>query len=290
MELPFPRRRVFIGLSIRHLSARQESTVTYQISRNGQIYGPYTLDDLKRYLASGNVLPSDLAKSEGMADWLPVSQILVQEGASAGVPPSTPPLAEPYAPAGAAPTPNYAAPYTPPYASAAYASPQASAALASSPYPDPPSLHWALVALFSLFTCGLFMLIWNLIVCAWLKRVQPNATALLYYIAAAVCTLLMLVTPGVSAHEAFRPGIHIHSGSNTFGSLLFLAFWVLKLVARFMEQGSLEEHFNGPEPIGLRLNPVMTFFFGGLYFQHHLTRIAALKQAARYGTVAPYPY
>jgi hypothetical protein len=31
----------------------------YQISRNGQEYGPYTLEDLQRYLASGNVMPTD---------------------------------------------------------------------------------------------------------------------------------------------------------------------------------------------------------------------------------------
>ena len=50
-----------------------------------------------------------------------------------------------------------------------------------------------------------------------------------------------------------------------------------------MQRAALEEHFNGPEPVGLQLNPVMTFFFGGLYFQYHLNRINALKQAARYG-------
>ena len=39
----------------------------YQITRNGQNYGPYTLEDLQRYLASGNVLPTDLCKSDEMA-------------------------------------------------------------------------------------------------------------------------------------------------------------------------------------------------------------------------------
>jgi hypothetical protein len=46
---------------------------------------------------------------------------------------------------------------------------------------------------------------------------------------------------------------------------------------------SLEEHFNGPEPIGLRLNPLLVFLFGGIYFQYQFNRINALKQAARYG-------
>ena len=38
--------------------------MTYQVLRNGQMYGPYTLEDLQRYVASGNVLPTDMAKSE----------------------------------------------------------------------------------------------------------------------------------------------------------------------------------------------------------------------------------
>ncbi len=55
--------------------------MTYQVSRNGQMYGPYTLDDLRRYVASGNILLTDMAKSEEMPDWVPVAQIL---GTAAG--------------------------------------------------------------------------------------------------------------------------------------------------------------------------------------------------------------
>ena len=54
--------------------------MTYQVSRNGQMYGPYTLEDLQRYVASGNILPTDMAKSEEMPDWLPVAQILGTAG------------------------------------------------------------------------------------------------------------------------------------------------------------------------------------------------------------------
>ena len=48
----------------------------YQVSRNGQFYGPYSLEELERYLGSGNLLPGDVAKSPEMAQWLPVAQIL----------------------------------------------------------------------------------------------------------------------------------------------------------------------------------------------------------------------
>ena len=260
--------------------------MNYQVSRNGQIYGPYTLDDIRRYLASGNILLNDLAKSDEMTEWLPVSQILAN---STAVPPVTPlpvypdpapgPAYENVPNASAAPS---GAPYTP-------ISAQATATIAMAAYPDPPALHWALVLLFSCLTCGLFMIVWNLIIATWLRRVQPNANALYFYIAHAVLVSLIFLSPG-NSHHAFMPGVHFR-GTGFFGGALLLVNWVAKLIARFSAQASLEEHFNGPEPIGLVLNPVMTFFFGGLYFQYHLTRIHSIKQAARFGrAAAPYAY
>ncbi len=241
----------------------------YQISRNGQTYGPYTFEDLKRYVASGNVLPTDLAKSEEMAEWLPVSQILA---GTEGLP------AQPAAPF----TPNAYSDVSTPVAPYAAAAPIAN--LAESPYPDAPNLHWGLVLLFTCLTCWFFMPIWNLVVNAWLKRVQPNATSLLYY-AGAYGLLLVQIFSLHSVIHQMTPGVHAHTGS-AVSNLLGVVVWVLRLVARYMERAFLEEHFNGPEPVGLRLDAVMTFFFGGIYFQYKLNEINAMKQAARFGTRA----
>jgi len=221
----------------------------YQVSRNGQTYGPYTLEDLQRYLASGNVLPTDFAKSEEMADWVTVSQLLGTEAP----PPAAGFTAPPYSGGG----------YIEPAYNPAVAN---NAALAVSPYPDAPNLHWGLVLLLAILTCSLFMFVWNLVVAAWLRRVQPNATSLYYYLGAGVLFVLQLLFSGATG----------------------VATWVVRLIARYSQRASLEEHFNGPEPVGLRLNPVMTFFFGGLYFQYHLNRINALKQGSRYGAPRPY--
>ena len=259
----------------------------YQISRNGQMYGPYTLEDLRRYLASGNVLPTDLAKSETMSEWLPVAQILANPGrveasipapAATGQQAATP--ATDWTPAAANPGPFAGAPAQP---APAYAT-----TLTDGTYPEPPNLHWALVLLFSLLTCSLFMFVWNLIIASWLKRVQPNATSLFYYIGAAALVIVQVVV-GVpyGMHHAVSPGMHLHTG-NSISSLLGIAAWVVRLIARFSQRASLEEHFNGPEPIGLRLSGIMTFFFGGLYFQYHLNRISQMKIAARYGAIRPY--
>src|ERR1700710_573033 len=100
--------------------------MTYQVSRNGQMYGPYTLEDLQRYVASGNVLPTDLAKSEDMPDWLPVSQIL----GAAGI------------------------------ASPVYAPPSDYVASPGAQYPAPPNLNWGLELLLGFLTCGLFVVVW----------------------------------------------------------------------------------------------------------------------------------
>jgi hypothetical protein len=74
----------------------------YHVKRNDQNYGPYTLEDLQKYLASGNVLPTDLAKSDEMADWQSVAQVL---NIASAVPPA---YQHPLAPAypGAAPRRN----------------------------------------------------------------------------------------------------------------------------------------------------------------------------------------
>ena len=242
----------------------------YQLSRNGQSYGPYTLADLQRYLASGNVLPTDLVKNDDMPEWVPVSQVL------AGSPP----------PASEAAVPVNAGFPNPQYASPVYA-PAGAPAMAASEYPDAPNLHWGLVLLFGLLTGTLFMYVWNLVIAIWLKRVQPSATSLFYYIGFGVLTLIQLgVTLPYTLHAVMAPGVHM--AYNPMGGIVGLIAWVVKLIARFSQRASLEEHFNTAEPVGLRLSAAMTFFFGGLYFQYHLNRINAMKQAARYGAPRAY--
>ena len=226
----------------------------YLITRNGQSYGPYTLEDLQKYVASGNVLPTDLAKSDEMTEAAPVWQVL-------GMP-----------------------------APQSFQQPQVQAYPGGMPqavalYPDAPNLSWGLVLLFSFFTCGFFMFIWNLVVSSWMKRVQPNSRAIFYYIAAAVLWILQFIfRPHVQMHfELGWHGIWPSYQAHLVRSILApIAIWIVRLVARFTLRADLEEHFNTVEPIGLSLNVVMTFFFGGLYFQYHLNRINELKRMARY--------
>ena len=218
----------------------------YHVTRNGQNYGPYTLEDLQRYVASGNVLSTDLAKSEEMAEWAPVSQIL-----GGGMP--------------VVATAGYAGGVAPVYAPGPV------------PYPDPPNLHWALVLLIGIFTCGLFLIVWEFVQSVWMRKVNPRSNAVFFYIGTTVVSyggtfsrIFLMATAGF--HRQYIP--------------LAVVVWVVSAVlvelAFFDMRRSMEEHFNGPEPIGLTLSGVMTFFFGYLYFQYHFTRINELKRMARY--------
>jgi len=224
----------------------------YHVSRDGQTYGPYTLEDLQRYVSSGNILLTDLAKSEEMPEWLPVAQILGTSGAQGTPPPAY------------APSPAY---------------PQTTGVA----YPDPPNLNWGLELLLGLFTCGLFVVVWNLVIATWAKRVQPASTALTYYI---IATVLVVLNFGGTYGVFLAAMQHQHPQQSIFGTIVGIGSWVLRLIARFTLRDTLERHFNGPEPLGLRLSAVMTFFFGGLYFQYKLNQINEMKQALRYRTNA----
>src|ERR1700690_3183484 len=57
-------------------SRKKRAPMQYFVKRGEQSFGPYNLSDLQRYVQSGNILTDDLAQSEGMAEWVPVSQVL----------------------------------------------------------------------------------------------------------------------------------------------------------------------------------------------------------------------
>ena len=222
--------------------------MTYRIARNGQLYGPYSEDEVRRYLASGHIVPSDLAQREGAADWLPVGQFF-------------PPAAGPFAPAA-------------PFASSPYATPAGGPAL----FPDPPDLPWWIALLLGIFTGGAFFVVWDIVQAWWMRRVDFRSIALWFYAAAAVLFVLNAPASYHSvAHWVFGSPVVIHTHDNWMGG----SRWILWLIARFVLRSELLRHYNGPEPIGLRLNAFMTFLFGGLYFQYQFNRINEIKRSMR---------
>jgi hypothetical protein len=220
--------------------------MNYFIKRDTTEYGPYTLADLQKYVASGNVLLTDLCRSEGLTDWVPVSQVIGN------------------IPVPAAPQPAAAAP-------ASYLAP------AASPYPPPPNLHWAICLLLSIVTCGIFSVIWIMVQAVWVKKVQPASKAVTFFGIVIGLWALSFVLSISGAVSAARTG-HEDSSLRGIQAIITIAMWIVWIVGAFKMRDSIEEHFNSAEPIGLSLSGVMTFFFSVWYFQYHFTKINEMKR------------
>jgi uncharacterized RDD family membrane protein YckC len=68
--------------------------MNYHVARNGQQLGVLSSTDISLKLSTGDLSPQDLAWTEGMTNWQPISTI---SGLAAGGPPSLPDEVNPYA-------------------------------------------------------------------------------------------------------------------------------------------------------------------------------------------------
>lgn len=110
----------------------------YFVKRGEQRFGPYSLSDLQTYVKSGNVLVADLAQSEGMADWVPVSEVL-------GNIPAAPAVTS--------------APVT---------------GTAPQLVTLPPNWHWLIVLILGVLTRQLFNMIWALVQANWARKLSND--------------------------------------------------------------------------------------------------------------------
>jgi GYF domain 2 len=114
--------------------------VEYFVKRGEQRFGPYNLSDLQTYVQSGDVLTDDLTQSEGMADWVPVSQVLGNIPVTVINPASS--LTQ------AATQPQFV--------------------------PLPPNLHWSIVLILGIFTLQLFNMVWAMVQANWARKLSNN--------------------------------------------------------------------------------------------------------------------
>jgi GYF domain 2 len=205
--------------------------MNYFVKRGDQQYGPYSLADLQRYVQSGNIAPTDLARSEAMQDWVPVSQVIGN-------------ISVPAAPTASATGQNV---------------PQAN-------LNPPPNLHWGVVLLLHIVTCGIFGIIWLFVEAVWVKKVRPSSRALLYLIG---CVVLGFIAVFINAERG---------DGNPMAALMNLGSIVIYLCGIFSMRGDIEDYYNNEEKIGLSLNGILTFFFSVFYFQYHFNRINRWKQ------------
>jgi hypothetical protein len=241
--------------------------MNYYVARNGQTYGPYSEETVRKYLAEGSMLATDMGRTDAMPNWAPLGQILGPT-ATAPVPPA-----------------SFAPP--PAYQQSAFAAPQPVLGQAAPGMNVPPSLHWAIILLIAAFTSGLFITIWGFVQANWIKSIDPASKAVrdlaigvLFPIIGCVALGVMLVAGGL-AGQLDHPGVGMIGGMAS-GFLIFTALCVGGLVftlkAFFGMKSSMEIYYNSTEPINLRLSAIMTFFFNVIYFQYHMSRIADWKR------------
>jgi GYF domain 2 len=228
---------------------------TYTISRDGEQFGPYSPEDLRTYINSGNVLQTDLVWKEGMANWLPVSQVYPTAVKNPALPPEVP---QP----NPTQTNNPAHQSAPPNRNFEQYNPSFS----QEAIPLPPSLHWGLVLLFTMLTLGIFALVWVFIQQNWIKRIAPETAT-----SGTLCLVgyvVLFITANI-----FQANGHL-----TLYWISLIASTILFWSWAFGAANAMRGYYNQTEPIGLKLSGPMVFFFSTFYIQHHMTRIANWKK------------
>jgi hypothetical protein len=213
--------------------------MSYFIYRNQQQYGPYTLQDLQSQVAGGTMVAADQARDTLGGPWTTVGDILAQ--ASQYTPLPVPPA-----------YPGISAPGS---------------------VPLPPNLHWAVVLLIGIVFSP-FLIGWQIYQTVWVRNIDKESKALLYYLIAygsfILCMIVGLVIVLKDPNNPNPWGVL----PLAIGSIALLIFIILSI---FDLRRSMLAYYNTVEPIGLRLSGVMTFFFNVYYFQYHMSRIATWK-------------
>lgn len=128
----------------------------------------------------------------------------------------------------------------------------------STAYPSPPRVHWGvllvayLAAALVVFWVGpgrlrdvlsnVFVAAWPIYLAIWIRRIDAQSQSLYWVLA------------------SFATG--------------FLFSWLLWIVVIFEVREELLLHYNRREPVGLRLNLILSLLFSFIYFQYQLNAIA----------------
>jgi hypothetical protein len=173
-----------------------------------------------------------------------------------GGPPASPGFGAP-APGGFAPAPNPAA---------------------SGAWPAPPDMQWYLVLIITM-VCGFFGLYWFYTQMAFVKKLDPASKAMKMIFGGwglAIGGVLIGAILGAALSDSALALIPI-----LLTMVCYLGGIIAIILGVFNMRASIEKHYNTVENIGLKLSPVMTFFFNMYYFQYHFARIAEWKKTGR---------
>ncbi len=215
--------------------------MNYFVRHGEEQLGPFSLADLQQHAQSGRISPGDLAQSEGMQDWAPVSQVI-----------------------GNIPVPVMAG----------YGAAAAPAAALVETVPLPPNLHWSIVLLINIFSQFIpfgfaFNIVWTFILANWSRKLDGSTSTMVL-----VAMYPAGLFAGVLAIAFTR---EIGAGAAGIGGFLILGGVVAYVIGIFKIKGAMEEYYNYKENIFLKLSGVMTFFFSTIYLQYWVNKITRWK-------------
>lgn len=145
--------------------------------------------------------------------------------------------------------------------------------------PLPPGMNWVLVLALAVLTCGIFGFVYLFLQAGWVQKLDPQnskAKKFLVLMLAAYGFVILAVVLGAVV-TAMMPDSFLGPMISIISPIGNIAFLVLYILGVFNMRSTLEGYFNAVEPINLKLNPILTFFFAVYYFQYHFNRITTWK-------------
>lgn len=226
----------------------------YLVRRDGREFGPYSIDELRRYVAEGRIRAEESVRESG-AGGRSFASVLDLTGPVDVV------ARVPSVPAGATGgTSPYAAPAT-------WSEMDRAPVGAERSLPMPPDMHWGVLLLLCLVTCGLFWIARVFTQALYARKVVPECRAPFYYVVYLVSLGAQIALGGTGA----RPG----ADASPLALLATLVGLVFVIAGHFSLKAALEEAFRR------NLSAVMTFFLNVFYFQWHMHDVASDLKAGR---------
>ncbi len=149
----------------------------------------------------------------------------------------------------------------------------------------PPDQSWVAVWLIGAITMGIYVIISLFKQLNFVQQIDPqnNSKKLwLMGIGLIVGVVVLGMIVGIVVASAVSSGSTSMAALLPILSLLFPVLYIAAIVCVYMAifkmRTSIMTYYNTVEPIGLKLSPIMTFFFNIYYFQYHFQRIATWKK------------
>src|SRR4051812_27925902 len=170
-------------------------------------------------VSTGSAMATDLVWKEGMPSWVPLVSVIPAQS-SPGFPPPLP-IAQPVYGYQSAPQPASGFPLI------------------------PPSLHWALVLLFSWLTGGLFQVIWSFVQAGFAKKIDPlnrSLSLLIFAILGGIGCIGMFIVGAVASGSSSDVGA-AQAGLFGLAFLVEIAAIVCLYAANFKMRRSMVNYY-----------------------------------------------